>query len=475
LLQGGILIELRGINASEFNLFNSIHQEFDLPNEEQTQEILKQGKVLLLLDGLDEVPGQSMRDVQDHIYKFPQKQQYYKNRFILTCRTQTTEYISDKFQCVEVADFNPEQVEIFAQNWFASFAETPESAELTVKFLNKLRLPENQPTAELAVTPILLSLTCWVFNDLKDLPAKRSDLYERGVNLLLQEWDEKRGVRRTAGSERYRNLSLTDKKKILSYLAIHKFEQEQFVLFDQDEIQKYIAEYLDISNEESQEVLKAIEAQHGLLIERASGIWSFSHLTFQEYFAAKWFCDRADWEGLVSISREFRWREVVLLAANMMELADELLYAIKQGIEKSMLRSGDELQKFLVWVNNKSEEAALNLENSPKKRASIRAYYLQIYRDLAIDLSLVMHLEFECFYLTQISSVFPDFMNDPLLNLDSALTQTLSIFYKIHFWIPPDGYGSSVSLAMHLDAAIQYCNNNLELKQLLSELINSSS
>jgi predicted NACHT family NTPase len=412
------------------------------------------------------------RDVQDHIYKFPQKQQYYKNRFILTCRTQTTKYISDKFDCVEVAEFTPKQVEIFAQNWFTSLPETPEQgAELTVKFLNKLRLPENQPTAKLAVTPILLSLTCWVFTELKDLPAKRSDLYEQGINLFLQDWDEKRGVRRTVGSERYRNLSLTDKKKILSYLAIHKFEQEQFVLFDQDEIQKYIAEYLDISNEESQEVLKAIEAQHGLLIERASGIWSFSHLTFQEYFAAKWFCDRADWEGLVSISREFRWREVVLLAANMMELADELLYAIKQGIEKSMLRSGDELQKFLVWVNNKSEEAALNLENSPKKRASIRAYYLQIYRDLAIDLSLVMHLEFECFYLTHISSAFPDFMNYSLLNLDSTLTQTLSIFYKIHFLIPPDGYGSSVSLAMHLDAAIQYCTNNLELKQLLSELM----
>lgn len=175
-----VLIELRNINASDFNLFNSIHQEFDLPNEEQTKQILKQGKVVILLDGLDEVPNHSRRDVQDHIYNFSQQQQYYKNRFILTCRTQTTEYISDKFQCVEVADFNPEQVEIFAQNWFTSFAETPEqAARLTVNFLNKLRLPENQPTAELAVTPILLSLTCWVFNDLKDLPAKRSDLYSQ--------------------------------------------------------------------------------------------------------------------------------------------------------------------------------------------------------------------------------------------------------------------------------------------------------
>jgi predicted NACHT family NTPase len=371
-----ILIELRDINASEFNLLNHIHQEFDLANEEQTKQILKQGKVLIFLDGLDEVPNLSRREVQDHIYKFSQSTQYYKNRFILTCRTQTTEYQSDKFECVEIAEFKPEQVESFAQNWFVALAETPEqAAELKAKFIAKLT--ENKPTAELAVTPILLSLTCWVFNDLKDLPAKRSDLYERGVNLLLQEWDEKRGVRRTAGSERYRNLSLTDKKKILSYLAIHKFEQEQFVLFEQDEIQKYIAEYLDISNEESQEVLKAIEAQHGLLIERASGIWSFSHLTFQEYFAAKWFCDRADWEGLVHYLKELHWEEVFLLTVNMAKPADELLQVMKQKVDTLLaLDEHEQLQELINWASQKSSTVA-----APYKIAAVRAYYLSFVRN----------------------------------------------------------------------------------------------
>ncbi len=157
-----ILIELRDINASEFNLLNHIHQELDLADEEQTKQILKQGKVLILLDGLDEVPSQSRQEVQDHIYKFSQSTQYYKNRFILTCRTQTTEYTLETFKYIEVADFKPEQIEFFARNWFAALAETPnQGEELTAQFLEKLRLPENKQTAELAVTPILLSLTCW--------------------------------------------------------------------------------------------------------------------------------------------------------------------------------------------------------------------------------------------------------------------------------------------------------------------------
>jgi predicted NACHT family NTPase len=458
-----ILIELRNINASDFNLFNSIHQEFDLPNEEQTKQILKQGKVVILLDGLDEVPNQSMRNVQDHIYNFSQQQQFYKNRFILTCRTQTTEYISDKFQGVEVADFNPEQVEIFAQNWFASFAETPESAELTVKFLKKLRLPENQPTAELAVTPILLSLTCWVFNALKDLPAKRSDLYGRGVNLLLQEWDEKRGVRRTAGSERYRNLSLTDKKKILSYLAIHKFEQEQFVLFEQDEIQKYIAEYLDISNEKSQEVLKAIEAQHGLLIERASGIWSFSHLTFQEYFAAKWFVEKANWQDLVNNHiTEKNWREIFLLTVQMLlRDTDSMLQLMKKKVDR-LVASDQKLQQFLTLINQKS----LSVEPSDKL-AAVRAFYLTLCFDLHSGSSLDVAsnlLGFDLAYALGFwfSSNFidpPNLDHAPDLDLDFNLWRALSFAFDL--------YNLDINLAVTIDLSLETLNYDLAIKLAL--------
>ncbi|MGB5959892.1 MAG: NACHT domain-containing protein [Coleofasciculaceae cyanobacterium] len=371
-----ILIELRDINASKFNLLNHIHQEFDLADEEQTIQILKQGKVLILLDGLDEVPGQFRRDIQDHIHEFSQSQQHYKNRFILTCRTQTIDYISDKFEPVEVADFNSEQVELFAKNWFTTLAETPEQGtELTEKFLDKLRLPQNKPTAELAVTPILLSLTCWVFIDLKDLPTKRSDLYEQGINLLLKEWDKNRGVRRQVGNEIYRKLSIKEKKQLLSNLAARKFEQEQYVLFEQSEIEEYIAEYLNISTEDAEAVLEAIEAQHGLLIERAKGIYSFSHLTFQEYFAAEWFCDRSDWDCLAAHVGKKQWREVFLLAVGIVKSADELLWLMKEQIDAIV--ADDQFQQFLRWVKEKADSA-----NVPYNRASVRVFYLSLALDI---------------------------------------------------------------------------------------------
>jgi len=458
-----ILIELRDINASEFNLLNHIHQDFDLADEEQTKQILKQGKVLIFLDGLDEVPNLSRREVQDHIYKFSQSTQYYKNRFILTCRTQTTEYISDKFECVEVADFKPEKVESFARNWFAALAETPEqAAELKAKFIAKLT--ENKPTAELAVTPILLSLTCWVFNDLKDLPAKRSDLYERGVNLLLQEWDEKRGVRRTAGSERYRNLSLTDKKKLLSYLAIHKFEQEQFVLFDQEEIQKYIAEYLDISNEESQEVLKAIEAQHGLLIERASGIWSFSHLTFQEYFAAKWFCDRADLHGLAKHLTKARRQEVFLLAVEMAKStapAKELLILIKKETDAS-ITSDPGLKAFFTWV--KQQSASLQGSFLPALK---RISYL-LLSDAFVPNSIFMDaLKGEPSLNDESKSTLENAIGD-FIQLETNFTFVLTSAHSFRM------IGGSYSFAIGFSFMLIF-NLDIELQEIFKELVKGFS
>ncbi len=438
-----ILIELRDIkDATRFDLLNRIHKEFGLANQAQTEQILNQGKVLILLDGLDEVSDQSRRDVQDHIYEF--SQQYYKNRFILTCRTQTTEYALPMFDYVEVADFNPEQVKIFTQHWFSAFAETPKQGEkLSVQLLEKLSLPENEPTAELAVTPILLSLTCWVFTCLKDLPAKRSDLYEQGINLLLEKWDEKRGVRRELGSAAYRKLSMREKQRLLSYIASRKFTQEQYVLLEQSEIQGYISEYLSISTQDSQAMLEAIETQHGLLIERAYSIYSFSHLTFQEYFTAKWFVENADWQGLVSQITENHWREVFLLAVGACNNANHLLQLMKQQVD-ILIAADKNLQQFLIWLTEKSQ--SVETKCNP---VAIRAFYfsLELYfnygdvdyaydlpaRTLDSDLPEWLNFELEQGLIAPLyDNLEPDLaldviLTDPHYLFDFGLERTLSL------------------------------------------------
>ncbi|WP_347339497.1 NACHT domain-containing NTPase [Planktothrix sp. FACHB-1355] len=366
-----VLIALRDVDASQFDLLRLIHQALRLPEQQQTEQILKQGWVLILLDGLDEVSSQFRKSVRNQIVKFVED--YDQNHIILTCRTQTTEYnLPTPFEYVEVADFSPEQVRIFVENWFtASFTDPKQGTALKEQFLEKLE--SNRQIADLAVTPILLSLTCSVFSDLQDLPKQRSALYRDGLNLLLKQWDEDREITREVGNGIYRQLTLEQKEKLLSELAFRKFQQlENFVLFEQQEIEGYIAEHLQISSTDSSPVLKAIETQHGLLIERAQRIWSFSHLTFQEYFTACHYLQSRDLPALATHVIEPPWREVFLLATEMLQPTDRLVQLMKQQIDRALVESA-KLQEFLTWVEQKSTSV-----QAPYKPAAIRAFYFAI-------------------------------------------------------------------------------------------------
>jgi predicted NACHT family NTPase len=253
------------------------------------ESLLKQGRVLVLLDGLDEVTGEDGKNITNEIKKFARD--YPQVQVIVTCRTQSftgeMSWKSLNFQFVEVADFNEGQVRSFSEHWFkAVIGDELVGLTKAQEFLEQLFREENKPIRELAITPILLSLTCAVFHQTGKFYSKRSKLYEEGLELLLEQWDKSREIER---DEIYRDLSVERKLELLSYLAVKKFEQTQYVLFEQTEIERYIAEFLEIGQRDSRAVLRAMESQHGLLIERAQKVWSFSHLTFQEYLVAKWF------------------------------------------------------------------------------------------------------------------------------------------------------------------------------------------
>jgi len=334
--------------------------------------LLNQGRVLVLLDGLDEVTGENGKNIAKEIKRFART--YPQVQVIVTCRTQSytgeMDWKSLRFQFVEVADFNEPQVRAFAEHWFkAVMGDESEGLVKARELLEQLFREENQPIRELAITPILLSLTCAVFHQRGKFYSKRSKLYEEGLELLLERWDESREIER---DEIYRDLSVKRKLELLSYVAGKKFEQPQYVLFEQGEIEGYIAEFLEIEQRDSRVVLRAMEAQHGLLIERAQKVWSFSHLTFQEYLVAKWFCDKQDWERLVIHVTEPQWREVLLLSAESKLNVDKYILLMKQKVD-AILADDEKLQYILVWANHKSA-----LTEKTCKPAAIRAFYLSL-------------------------------------------------------------------------------------------------
>ena len=384
-----------GADQGDFSLINYLNQEYALAgiSSAEVEALLTNGKMLLLLDGLDEVPEEQSNEVIRQIRKFADR--FYKNQIIITCRLAAQEYRFPGFTEVEIADFNHFQVEAFARNWFVSVGrnEAESGLEQANLFLEELNLPENRQIRDLAVTPLLLNLTCLVFQSQGKLGNQRSDLYEHGLNLLLVRWDETRGIQR---DEIYRNLSLPHKLDMLSQIAAITFEQKEY-FFPESRIKHLISEYLRSLPQDgfdslalsydSEAILKAIESQHGLLVERARNIYSFSHLTFQEYFTARAICRKqtstsiaADmgWRDLLSLQKlarqltEKHWREVIVLTAKMLPDGSQFLQLLKEEADL-LIQEDEKLQALLRWASKKALTVTSNYHQS-----AVRAFYLTL-------------------------------------------------------------------------------------------------
>ncbi len=401
------------LDPDNLDLLDYINQDFERCNvsHQDLKTLLDGGKLLILLDGLDEVPEAATDRTIKQIRKLSES--YYKNQFIITCRIAASEYRFSGFTEVEIADFNQLQIESFVTKWFAAIARNnPDSGlKKASLFLEQLGMPENKPIRELAVTPILLNLTCLVFQAKADFPTKRADLYKQGLDLLLIRWDEARGIKR---DRVYRNLSLPQRLQLLSKLGLITFERGDY-FFTENTIQQLIADYLrTLSDEEvdldtleldSAAVLQSIEAQHGLLVERARRIYSFSHLTFQEYFTAKAIVAEPERlvPNLVEHLTEKRWREVFLLTAQILPNPDKLLLLMQQQIKSLVIELSGKLEgvqnspspaqkkplptphsltsaeksrtlsELINWVKQKSLEV-----KTPYKPAAIRAFYFTL-------------------------------------------------------------------------------------------------
>jgi predicted NACHT family NTPase len=323
-------------------------------NSHDVEKLLTQGRMLILLDGLDEVREEDIKRILKEISDFSTN--FQQNQFVMTCRIAAKEYTFEKFTEVEVADFDKGQIATFATNWFKNKPVKPEN------FIKHIE--DNKPIQELASSPLLLTLLCLAFEESGDFPANRSELYKEGLDAMLKKWDAKRGIQR---DQIYKKLSVQRKEDLLSKIALTTFERSDY-FFKQKAAEQYIIEYIknlpDASNDpevlqlDSEKILKSIEAQHGLLVERAKGIYSFSHLTFHEYFTAREFVlvQQSSDDALQSLVKHFtekRWREVCLLAVGMSPNADRLLLLIKNKIDK-LVSEDEKLQQFLQWVNDKS-------------------------------------------------------------------------------------------------------------------------
>lgn len=383
-----IFVSLKSFSETNDSLFKYVARQFeicDFPDAGPFIEtILKKGKAIVLCDGLDEVnkEGGIRDEVIRELVDFSNK--YDESHFIVTCRVAATDYSFEHFTYVEMADFNEDQIRSFVNKWFTDNKETCEM------FFYEFDKPESSRLHDLAKSPLLLTLLCIAFRETLSFPARRSEIYEEAFDALLKKWDTSRLIVR---DEIYHELTLGRKRQMFSRIAAETFEKSEY-LIGQEVLEHKIADYMknlppvDVDEDiDGEVVLKAIEAQHGMFAERAKGIYSFSHLTFQEYFTAKYIVENAQKgtiEGLIrNHFTDNRWREVFLLTAEMLGDADHFFENFQSTIDE-LITEDDRLTKFLRKVESEVDRIEPNIIMSRGEPFLSRAAAIGINLETAV-------------------------------------------------------------------------------------------
>ena len=401
-----VFLELKNFDYENVDLKKAVADSFEksgFPDSENfVERALEQGQLLILLDGLDEVPSANLGSVLKTIQDFVSR--YDSNRFVASCRIAASGFQDSafrRFSNVTMADFDDEQIRQFIINWFSSEFDIKRST--AEKCWEVLQKSENKASKELAHTPLLLTYLCLVYDRSQRFPDNRSSLYKKALRILLEEWASEKRILR---DDIYEGLSIEQEETLLSEIAYEGMSADH-LFFSKREISTQIKDFLSSNlnapkHLDSEAVLNAVEVQQGILVERAEDTYSFSHLTLQEYLTAQYLVDNYEWPLLVERHLiDDRWREIFLLLPGLTtgkSGADKLLLLMEKQANQYL--QNPQLQQLVRWAElsthdsiGQSKPAAKRAEAIALVRALARAHAFA--RDLEVELDRILELDFE--------------------------------------------------------------------------------
>lgn len=302
--------------------------------------LLEDGRVAVLLDGLDEVADERLREtasrvVHDFVDRFG------RCRFTLATRPSglgggVRPALRDLAECV-VQPLEPPQVERFVRAWYRALILDPTLADEKTGDL-VARIAAAPDVAALATSPILLTVVAIVHHTLGRLPERRADLYEHAVAAMAGRWDETRQIGVPDGCP---SLTLAQKQSVFQELAwathgggagAATAGGDRAGSIDRADALRSVRDALGsaaaascVDDEVGRDLLEHIADRSGLVVPDGPRSYRFRHLQFQEFLAARRICHRdpAAEEALGRHLGESWWREVIRLAPAYKALGGE--------------------------------------------------------------------------------------------------------------------------------------------------------
>lgn len=309
----------------DFTLVEALHDhlkrwEQPVPPAGWVKGQLDKGHCLVLLDGLDEVADPQVRK---EVVNWVQTQMaaFRENRFIITSRP--FGFRNNPLSGVamlEARPFTPEQAERFIHKWYLaneimSKKKDDEGVRMRARADAKGLLQQlyiNQTLLALTVNPLLLTMIAIVhrYGGGGKLPEKRVSLYADICKVFLGKRQEAKGQPLELKPEQI--------QLVLEPLAFYMMQQGIRDITPA-QASAVIQEPLGLVNAHITvtDFLKLVENVSGLLLEREYDIYSFAHLTFQEYLTATYVREKHLISNIRRRVGDSWWRETILLYCAM--------------------------------------------------------------------------------------------------------------------------------------------------------------
>lgn len=337
------------------------------------ERALREGRALVLLDGLDEVTSLERRDfvasqVEGLIRTAPPG-----NRFVITSRFVGYRQapLSQDFEHLSMLDFGEREIEIFLRQWCEAIEkrvaeDTSELAQAAARREREELFHEIKQTPhlmELAKNPLQLSMLALLRRHHGPLPTQQVKVFDAFTRMLL----ESRPIKRSRGARQDRVLhcSVSTLRSHLRALALWMHQhcasrtarrQELIGQLEKECLQR---EAEDAQNPTRKEKARAEEHAlnvlfdlreiTGIVIERGHDAFGFAHLTYQEFFVAEALANSSAeqrWSILGPVLHHARWRVPLLLCAGHLGI----LMAKREEVEHlltSVLEPRSEFEELL--------------------------------------------------------------------------------------------------------------------------------
>ncbi len=302
-----------------------IAKEVGRPPTDWVRKTLNEGRALVMLDGVDEVPAQNRGMLKDEIKAIVDA--YPNCYFVLTSRPTAIEedWLKDRgFQNADVSPMTMPDVERFVQRWHEAVGKElgrqgrpdPNLAVDAERLMQQFH--QNPPLSLLATNPLLCAMICALHRMRQQkLPESQYELCETLCHMLLHKRERESHFNWQEFPAPYIALSYEQKRGIAQQLAqwlVHNGQSAMPLKMADEQVARALERIPGRISDEAPVILKTLVERSGLLREPNPDVVDFLHNTFKELLAGDDLAGRGDADAVMRHLGDESWRRVALFA-----------------------------------------------------------------------------------------------------------------------------------------------------------------